>query len=264
MSMVINTNTAATAAALNVSRSNSMLQKSLARLSSGSRITSPADDAGGLAVSMKLEATVRRTDATNTNVQNAISFLQSQDGALKVGAGILTRMSELRTLYEDNTKSSSDKANYNSEFTALKSQLTTIQAETFNGVSLFGTTGSTLSVTVNESGSTISVNKSDLAGQLTDLSAGITGSTQAELKAAIAGIATLRASNGASVSRLQSASEMLNINKINIESANSRIKDTDVAEESTQFARHQVLVQSGVAMLSQANTVSQYALRLLG
>lgn len=262
MSMVINTNTAASSAAHRVGMANSMLQKSLARLSSGQRIVNPADDAGGLAVSMKLQATARRTEATNTNTQNAISFLQSQDGALKVAGDILTRMSELRTLYEDNTKSASDKSNYNEEFKALKSQLTTIQAEEFNGVSMFGS--STFNVTVNEAGSTIAVNKADLAGKLTSIDAGITNSTQSEIKTAIKDVATLRAANGASTSRLQSASELLSINKINLEAANSRIMDTDVAAESTKFARNQILVQSGTSMLAQANSQSQFALRLLG
>ena len=106
MGLVINTNTAATSASANLNASNAMLQKSLSRLSSGNKIVSPADDAGGLAVSMKLTAAIRRNDAVHTNVSNAVSFLQTQDGAMKTASKMLDRMSELRTLYDDVTKSS--------------------------------------------------------------------------------------------------------------------------------------------------------------
>src|SRR5437899_11942940 len=112
MSVYINTNIAATTAALNLGNSNSMLQKSLARLSSGSKIVNPSDDAGGLAVSMKLSAAARRQGAVATNIGNAVSLLQTQDGALKVSAKVLERIGELKTLYSDATKSASDKANY--------------------------------------------------------------------------------------------------------------------------------------------------------
>ena len=138
MSVVINTNYAATVASDNLATSNSMLQKSLNRLSSGSKIVSPADDAGGLAVSMKLSAAAVRQGAVAINIGNAVSLLQSQDGALKVTGQVLQRISELRVLNDDVTKSTSDKANYNAEFTALQAQLTANANETFNGVSLFG------------------------------------------------------------------------------------------------------------------------------
>src|SRR5882757_2294277 len=98
MSVIINTNTAATTAATNLGSANAMLQKSLARLSSGSKITHPSDDAGGLAVSMRMTAAIHRSDAANTNVQNATSFLQTQDGALNTVGKILDRVSELKTL----------------------------------------------------------------------------------------------------------------------------------------------------------------------
>src|SRR5215218_2801988 len=104
MSVVINTNFAATVAANNLAASNEMLQKSLNRLSSGSKIVTPADDAGGLAVSMKLSAAARRQGAVATNIGNAVSFLQTQDGVLKVAGKVLDRMGELRTLYTDPTK----------------------------------------------------------------------------------------------------------------------------------------------------------------
>ena len=138
MSVVINTNSAATIASNNLSASNESLQKSLNRLSSGSRIVTPSDDAGGLAVSMKLSAAARRSGAASNNVANAVSFLQSQDGVLKVVGKILERMSELSTLYSDATKTSTDQANYTAEFTALQTEITLLADEKFNGITLSG------------------------------------------------------------------------------------------------------------------------------
>ncbi|MFM8829404.1 MAG: flagellin, partial [Spartobacteria bacterium] len=139
MSVVINTNSAATSAAYNLSNTNVNLQRSLNRLSSGSRINSAYDDAGGLAVSMKLSASIRRTDATLANVNNSIAFLQTQDGVIKTADKILNRMSELATLAQDVTKSTNDLALYNTELTQLKGQLNLMLSEEFNGISLFST-----------------------------------------------------------------------------------------------------------------------------
>src|SRR5512135_2710687 len=173
MSVVINTNYAATIAANNLAASNSSLQKSLNRLSSGSKIVSPADDAGGLAVSMKLSAAAKRSGAVNTNIGNSVSFLQAQDGVLKVAGEVLDRMGELMTLYSDPTKNTNDKANYDAEFVQLQSQLTSLADEAFNGVALFGT--GTLTVPVAEDGSSnsVTITAKDLAstsgvGALTD------------------------------------------------------------------------------------------------
>ena len=267
MALVINTNMAASTASVNLNKSNAMLQRSLNRLSSGQKITSPADDAGGMAVSMKLSAAIRRTDAVNTNVSNAISFLQTQDGAMKTTSKILDRMSELRTLYDDVTKSSSDKQNYDSEFVELKAQLDDLVTEKFNGISLFNTSGSTLSVaTTEDSSQTVSIDQSGLQNKLGTISGagGITSVSVSDIKTAIQNVADLRAKNGAQTSRLQFASEMLTVNRTNLEAANSRIADTDIAQESTAFARNNILVQSGTAMLAQANQLPSSALRLLG
>jgi flagellin len=266
MSVVINTNTAASVAYGNLATSNQMLQKSLNRLSSGYKIVQPADDAGGLAVSMKLTAAIKRTDAASTNVANARSYLQVQDGALKTAGNIVSRISELRTLYADVTKSSSDKANYATEFDALQSQLTSILGEQFNGVSVFGT-GNTVNVAVNEGADqNVAITKADLATNVSTITSATTlsGITVAQSKTALQNVATSRAQNGADDSRLGFAAELLTTNRQNLESANSRIIDVDVAAESTQLARYSILVQSGTAMLAQANASSQIALRLLG
>ena len=269
MSVVINTNFAATVAANNLAASNSSLQKSLNRLSSGSKIVNPADDAGGLAVSMKLSAAAKRSGAVVNNIGNSISFLQAQDGVLKVTGKVLERVSELRTLYTDPTKNADDLANYDAEFTQLTAQLSSLTSEKFNAVSLFGSTG--LSVPVSENGtSSVDITGKNLAdttaGIGTLIASGVASLTDinlSDITDALQNVATMRANNGAEQSRLGFASEVLTVNKANLESANSRIVDVDVAEESTQLARWNVLVQSGTAMLAQANQSSQIALRLL-
>ncbi|MEM9157456.1 MAG: flagellin [Verrucomicrobiota bacterium] len=271
MSVVINTNATATMAKNNLSRSNAMLQSSLNRLSSGSKIVSPADDAGGLAVSMKLQAAIARTEAVNTNIANAQSFLQTQDGALNNAAKVLDRMSELKVLSQDVTKNTTDVANYNTEFQELQSQLDDITGEQFNGVSLFTDAGSaaSLSVYVTENGTqSLDINQAALEDQVTtDLTSGsanLTATDLSDITDAIENVAVLRATNGAQSSRLTFASEMLTVNKSNLEAANSRIIDVDVAAESTRLAKANVLVQAGASMLTQANASSQTALRLIG
>ena len=194
MSVVINTNYAATIASNNLAASNANLQKSLNRLSSGSKIVNPSDDAGGLAVSMKLSAAA----------------------------------------------------------------LGNLAAEKFNGIALFGS--SDLVVNSNEDASQqITATAVDLA---TDTS-GLAIDDLDGIKTAIESVATSRANNGAFQSVLGFASEVLTVNKANLEAATSRITDVDVAEESTQLARWNILVQSGTAMLAQANQSAQTALRLL-
>ena len=264
MSLVINTNVAASAAAVNLSNNNSMLQKSLARLSSGSKITASSDDAGGLAVSMRMEAAIRRTDATSTNVANAASFLQTQDGGLKTAGKVIERISELKTLSTDVTKSATDVANYDTEFTALKAQLTSLATGSFNGVALYG--GGTLSVATSEDGvQTLNITKSDLATNVTTITgaANLAALTTAQITTATTNVATSRAQNGAEASRLGFSAEMLTANRTNLEAANSRIVDVDVAYESTKLARNSILVQASSAMLAQANSATQSALRLL-
>jgi flagellin len=181
-------------------------------------------------------------------------------------------MSELKVMHSDVTKSADDKDNYQTEFAELVNQMQVLDDAEFNGVNLFegdGVTASNLEVSMVEDGSsTMTVSQSQLndtgtavntitSGTLDSLSVG-------QFTDAIAEVATQRATNGAQQSRLQFASEMLEVNRQNLEAANSRIVDTDIARESTEYARANILVQSGTAMLAQANQSSQVALRLLG
>ena len=186
MPITVNTNAAASAANYHLSRNQSALQKSLTRLASGSRIIQPIDDAGGLAVSMKLNSAVVRLAGAQKNVQNATSFLEVQDGVLQAAGKIVNRMIELKGLSDDVMKNSSDIENYNREFKDLQMQIYDMASLKFNGVSMFASTTSnpaggpatfnditrdnTVSIYVSAdgtSGPTVSVNKSLLLAALT-------------------------------------------------------------------------------------------------
>jgi flagellin len=279
---VINTNIQAMAAARSLSASQAMLGRSLTRLSSGSKIVNPSDDAAGLAVSEKLDAQNRRVGAATTNVQNAISYIQTADGFMSGMTKVLSRMSELAVLAKDVTKNTTDISLYGQEFTALQDQLratiggTGIAAPlgTFNGIALFGS--STIQpVTIGEAvGQEMTVPASDLqsgnmATLLNQSTAGaytlsLTSSSAIQtITDTIQQVATERAKLGASQSRLELASTTLSIQTENLAAAISRIRDVDVAEESTQYAKYNVLVQSGTAMLAQANQSPLSVLKLL-
>jgi len=407
MSVSINTNYAASAASNNLVLSNSMLQRSLNRLSSGSRLVNPNDDAGGLAVSMRLSATAKRSGSAATNLNNAVSLLQNQDGALKVAGKIIERMSELQSLWNDGTKNVDDKALYDIEFTALQGQLNSVSQEKFNGVNLFGSSathiitsaagdqtmtisakelnntgvaGTATTVTATAAGSdfplasngTITINGAVIAISAGDtlenirariaaaespvslnatldnsstsapvltltseffgadtpvitatygtsggtallaslglaagtklgggtatapvtvagtedtrdnvkllLAATSLGDTSITALGATSGVnstlntvltdaqddlAKYRARNGAEQSGLGFASELLVLNRTNLEAAIGRIVDVDVAHESTQLAKWTTLTQAGTAMLAQANQATSLVLKLI-
>jgi flagellin len=267
--MVINTNISAQLSARNLNESSSALNRSLARLSSGSKIVSPSDDAAGLAVSTRFDAQVSRIGAARNNLSNAVSFTQTQDGFLKKVAKSLDRMSELSILSQDITKSDADRALYNAEYQNLGAFVTASASKDFNGVSLFSGTG--LSVTTDGDGATVSVTGLNLGSASYTAATGSNISTTSaaataltNIKTAITQLATDRATLGATQSGLNSYLDNLGTLSDNLTAASSRIKDVDVAQESTQFARYNILVQAGTAMLSQANQSTQGVLRLLG
>ncbi len=381
----INVNPAASGAGLNLGKANEALQKSLARLSSGRRIVNSSDDAGGLAVSMKMAAAQKRTEATAINLRNMVSYLDTQDGAFTVADKVLSRMSELTALSRDVSKNSGDIENYNKEFENLKLQLQSLSTEKFNGVALFdanSATGAKFMVPTSEDGTqNTTISQAPLASDnfmdmmingfksfnisgrtfLTDIDSNTTGtmvvyempsgakydlnlsqtsptptgpndysavslngvysydygysaalyaytydvngleagpSSTAETQTtfevslklqgggtspnftpptavdvtdragdvdddrlfnatdliydnsaayaslsqlALQQVADMRAQNGAEMSRINFAQDLLNINAVNLEAANSRIMDVDVAAESSQLARFQIL-----------------------
>ena len=268
MPIVINTNIASNLAATNLDNANSMLQQSLERLSSGKRIVNPSDDAGGLAVSMNLTASIDRANAASTNVANSVSFLQTQDGALSTAGDVLDRISEIKTLATDPTKSTSDIAAYNQEFTALSAELTSLTSSQFNNVALFsaGSTATTLAVGTSEDGTqSVSLSQSTLANDVSAISGAtdLASLATTSVTGAITNVASSRAENGAESSRLGYASTQLTNTSNNLQAANSQIADVDVAQESANFAKWNVLVQAATSMTAQANSSSQIALKLL-
>jgi len=281
--MVINTNPAAARGARFLADATDNLQKSLARLSSGTKIVDPQDDAAGMAVSSRMDAQINRTQATRSNIGNAISLKQTQDGYLAKVGKALDRMSELATLAQDQTKTGTDLSLYNKEYETLYSYIDNIDDQLFNGVSLFqGAAGSAgIKVLIDDAGSStssyfttagialsVSVTSSLSAGSSTSLSSVLTTSASSAaaletVKSAITQVATFRASIGSDLSRLMSTDSHLSVLSENLSASLSRIKDVDVAEESAKYAKYNILVQSGTAMLAQANSLPQSALRLL-
>jgi flagellin len=252
-----------------LSQSSSKLSQSLARLSSGSKINSPADDSAGLAVSMNLTAQINRNTAANNNVGNAISFSQTQDGYLQQVSSALDRMSELAIQAQDVTKSSSDQALYNGEFKTLGSYINDVATKDFNGITLFD--GTSLAVTIDSNANPFTMTGVNL-GASTDysavsadsLTAGGAAQALTDVKAAIAQLGTDRAAIGSNIETLSMFSGQLGTLNNNLAAANSAITDVDVAQESTTYAKENILVQTGTAMLAQANSLPQIALKLLG
>ncbi len=269
--MVINTNVSALTASRNLIETQGSLSRSLARLSSGSKLVNPADDAAGFAISSRFDAQINRIQAASDNIGNALSFSQTQDGYLKKVAKALDRMGELSMLALDETKSNTDRGLYNNEFVNLQNFVTSSSTRDFNSVSMFG--GNSFQVTINSEGAGFSYSAINLAtATFTNATVNTTNLTTTTLattaltnvKLAINQLASDRATVGANQAALNMYQEQLGTLKDNMSAANSRIKDIDVAEESTSFAKYNILVQAGTAMLSQANSSSQSVLRLLG
>jgi flagellin len=266
--MVINTNITAQVSSNNLQTSQSMLSKSLARLSSGQKIVNPSDDAAGLAVASRLDAQIQRTNAAKTNVSNAVSFTQTQDGYLKKISKALDRMSELTLLAQDVTKSDSDRALYNTEYGQLSAYIANAATKDFNGVPLFSATA--LNVTIDSEGNTFTMAGVNLGAAAytalaTDDLSTVAGAVTAlaNVKTTINQISVDRSSIGAYQTRLNYTADQLSVSAENLTAASSRIMDVNVAEESTQYAKANILVQSGTAMLAQANAMPNSVLRLL-
>jgi len=265
----INTNTSSTLASFNLQKSSDLLQKSLARLSSGSRISTASDDAGGLAVSMKLSSAIKRTANASANVSNALSLLQVQAGTLKTAATVLDRMAELVTLNLDVTKSDADKSAYSTEFTSLYNEIEVLSSDSFNGVSLFSNSSSdagTMTLYISQDGlQTMNLERMNLKSALSNVSSwtALSSGGSVMVTTAVQSLATLMARNGALSSRVQFAIDALNTNQVSLEASLSRIYDVDVAAETAKLARANILVQSGAAMLTQANASQSIALKLL-
>ena len=288
----INTNVQALTSAVFLNRNEDLLGQSLNRLSSGSKIVRPADDPAGLAVAGRLSAQSQRLSAAGTNVQNAMSYTQTADSFLGSMGNVLDRMGELATLSQDPTKNASDVALYQQEFQSLQDQLratiggstaeiggttpVTAPLGTFDGSALFGSTaagGITIDVgdsagqqmtipDVNlRSGAMLAMIQQDATGAYATKATD--PGVAATITASIQQLGANRATFGAAQSRLNFAATTLQVEQQNLSSTLSGISDVDVAQESTRLARYNILVQSGTAMLAQANQTPESVLKLL-
>jgi len=217
---------------------------------------------------MKLGAQIGRTGAAQNNVNNAISLNQTQDGYLQKVNDALTRMSELAVSAQDVTKTTSDRALYQQEYSTLGSYVNDVATKSFNGVSLFD--GSTLKVTTDSEGATfnnlgVNLGSSTYTTATGDNITSVSGATAAlkDTEAAISQLASDRANIGSNEETLGYYNAQLSSLSNNLSAAKSQITDVDVATESTNYAKQNILVQSGTAMLAQANSMPQSVLRLL-
>jgi flagellin len=268
--MDISNNIAAQTAATDLNTSNNMLNNSLARLSSGSQIVNPSDNPAGVAESLFLTADVNQTNAANGNVGNAVSFLQTQDGYMQQVGTALDQMAQLAVQSQDVTLTDTQRSDYQQEFSTLAGYISNTASASFNGVSLFS--GGSLAVTTDGNGGTFSMtginldNATYAAVTANSVSVGTTTGAVAALalvQAAITQLGTDSATVGANQQRLNYTSSELGVLTNNLTAANAQISDVNVATESTNYAKYQILVQSGVSMLAQANANSQAALKLL-
>ncbi|HEY1789934.1 MAG TPA: flagellin [Verrucomicrobiae bacterium] len=265
--MVINTNLSAESTAQYLQQSSTMLSSSLAQLSSGSKVTSPADDSAGLAVSMSLVAQEGENTAASNNIADSLSFNQTQDGYLQQISTALDRMSELAVQAQDVTKSSSDVQLYQNEFNSLAQYVNNVATENFNGVSLFS--GTSLSVTIDATGGSFSMTGVNLAtsttftGLTSDSVVTNAATALTAVTNAITQLASDRGALGTNEETLTDYQDQLSTLNNNLSAANSTIMDVNVATASTQYAQANILVQSGTAMLAQANTLPDLALKLI-
>lgn len=279
MGLRINTNISSINAQRNLAKSQTALERSLDRLSSGLRITRSGDDAAGLAISESLRAQIRGLGQAQRNANDGISVIQTAEGALNEISNILIRLRELAVQSSSTGAiSNAERSFLNNEFSALQSEITRIANSTaFAGRTLLdgtlSTTALTFQVGINNSATvdriSLSVNDATASGlsiQASDASISTSGAAQAALATidtALNTVSTIRGDLGAAQNRLGSAINNLAVSIENLSAANSRIRDVDVASETAALTRAQVLQQAGIAVLAQANVSSQVALTLL-
>jgi len=273
MALIVNNNPASIAAQRNLSVSTNQLGRSVERLSSGLRITRAADDAAGLGLSESLRAQIRSINQATRNASDGISLTQIADGAAATIGSLLARLRELSSQSASGTVGNTERSYIDQEFVALRSEIDRIaQTTEFNGQAL--TSGATISFSVaigfrSGVGNSLSLALNDiqtsslgLASVNVSTSANAT-SALANVDNAISAIATARANYGSIQNRFEATIANLQITSENLTAAESRLRDADVAYETSVFTKNQILVQAGISILAQANTLPQQALALL-
>lgn len=268
--------------ALNANRqlgiTNTNLARSTEKLSSGYRVNRAADDAAGLSISEKMRGQIRGLEQASTNAEDGQSLIQTAEGALNETHSILQRMNELATQAANDTNTSTDRKAIKAELTALTSELNRIASTTqFNTMNLLdGTfTGKNLQVgalsgqKISISISGMNANKLGLAGTNGKMTIAVStfaaaGNAMTKIQSAITKVSTQRSALGAIQNRLEHTIANLDTTSENTSSAESRIRDTDMADAMVEYSKNQILAQAGQSMLAQANQATQGVLSLLG
>ena len=276
--LAIQTNISSINAQRNLMRTSRNLNQSITRLSSGLKINNSADDAAGIAVSEGLRAQIRGFEQAIENANDGIAILQTTEGSYNSLSDIMIRMRELAVQASNDSLTNKERSYLNTEFEDLTNELTRISdVSEYNGVHLLdGTAGDGLGnmvfqvgtrntandqigiALVDQDATSLGVDALDLTN-ITNAQLAITG-----LDAGLDILATDRATLGSKINELTAAVDNLSLTVENLSTANSQIRDADLARESAAFTKNNVLMQSGVAMLSQANMIPQMALKLLG
>ena len=273
MALIVNNNPASVAAQRNLTVNTNALQRSVERLSSGLRITRASDDAAGLGVSETLRAHIRSINQATRNANDGISLTQIADGGAAVVGNLLARLRELSSQSSSGTVGSTERSYLDQEFTSLRSEIDRIASVTeFNGQALLSGASNSFSVFIgfkSGAGNSLAANLNDL--DLTSIglatvnisTAANAQSALSNIDSAISAVATARANFGSIQNRFEAAISNLQVTSENFVAAESRIRDADIAYETSQFTKNQVLVQSGMSVLAQANALPQQALALL-
>jgi flagellin len=276
MALTNQTNVAALDGARSVGRNQKALSSSFTKLSSGYRVNSAADDAAGLAISESMKSQIRSYTVAERNAADGISMAQTAEGALGEVHDVLGRMRELAMQAANGSLTDTDRSYISTEFGSLQNEIGRIQQSTnFNGQAIIGSSttaavtlqvglGSTsenqISITFNN------LNLDNIIGTATTsvASQGAALTALDTIDAAIGSVSESRSNFGAAMNKLEVATNNIQTMRINISSANSRIRDVDVAEESAKMAKNQVLTQSSISILAQANQLPQLAFSLIG
>jgi flagellin len=275
MALYINTNVASESAQKNLGANQARLQSSFARLSSGLRINSAKDDAAGLAISESLKSQIRSFNVAERNAGDGISMAQTAEGSLGEVHDILGRMRELAVQASNGPLTEGDREFLQNEFSSLQSEITRIQGSAkFNGKQLLGASADTVTLQVGLDDVTSDQITVQLGGvsltAITSASATLAGTNEdnalaalSTIDTAIGNVSTARSTFGAAMNRLEVAQSSIQTMRLNLSAANSRIADVDVASETAQLSRNQVLTQAGISVLAQANQLPQLAFGLL-
>jgi len=276
MGLRIATNVQSLNAQRNLAISNEKQANSLNKLSSGARITKAGDDAAGLAISEKLKGSIRSMQQANRNANDGISLIQTAEGGINEVSNILLRLRELSVQAASDTVGDQERSFTDKEFQQLKGEIDRIaQSTMFNGTPLLSGTGKTLDFQVginnnaeldriqfNTASTDVTLGKLGLSSTST-MSKEAAQSNLASIDSAIMGVNENRASLGAMQNRLASTVNNLGIATENLAAANSRIRYVDVAAETSELTKNSILSQAGTAVLSQANSSQNLALKLL-